>query len=220
MPVPDVGARSRRRRLPTLAARVATLALVMPAGALAARPPTTPPHAVNVQLLAINDFHGNLEPPGGSGGRSGRWPTTPHARPRDLPTACSRAASPTLPMTSRTSRPPIRTPLVVSAGDNIGATPLISAAFHDEPTIEALNLTRPRRLGRRQPRVRRGGRRAAAHAERRLPSDRRLPDRPRLRRRRLPVPGRERRLQGHRQDDPACLQRSRPWAASRSASSA
>jgi 5'-nucleotidase len=28
---------------------------------------------------------------------------------------------------------------VVSAGDNIGGTPLISAAFHDEPTIEALN---------------------------------------------------------------------------------
>ena len=29
--------------------------------------------------------------------------------------------------------------MVVSAGDNIGASPLISAAFHDEPTIEALN---------------------------------------------------------------------------------
>jgi 5'-nucleotidase len=30
--------------------------------------------------------------------------------------------------------------LFVSAGDLIGATPLISAAFHDEPTIEAFNL--------------------------------------------------------------------------------
>ena len=29
--------------------------------------------------------------------------------------------------------------LEISAGDNIGASPLISAAFHDEPTIEALN---------------------------------------------------------------------------------
>ena len=46
--------------------------------------------------------------------------------------------------------------LVVSAGDNIGGSPLISAAFHDEPTIEALNHARARRLGRRQPRVRRG----------------------------------------------------------------
>ena len=30
--------------------------------------------------------------------------------------------------------------LVVAAGDNVGGTPLISAAFHDEPTIEALNM--------------------------------------------------------------------------------
>ncbi|HRE91948.1 MAG TPA: bifunctional metallophosphatase/5'-nucleotidase, partial [Myxococcota bacterium] len=29
--------------------------------------------------------------------------------------------------------------LIVAAGDNVGATPLISAAFQDEPTIEALN---------------------------------------------------------------------------------
>ena len=30
--------------------------------------------------------------------------------------------------------------VVVSAGDNIGATPLLSSLFHDEPSIEALNL--------------------------------------------------------------------------------
>lgn len=29
---------------------------------------------------------------------------------------------------------------VISAGDNIGASPLISALFHDEPTIKALNM--------------------------------------------------------------------------------
>ena len=29
---------------------------------------------------------------------------------------------------------------MVSAGDLIGASPLISALFHDEPTIEAMNL--------------------------------------------------------------------------------
>ena len=28
----------------------------------------------------------------------------------------------------------------MSAGDLIGATPLVSAIFHDEPTIEAMNL--------------------------------------------------------------------------------
>ena len=71
MHVPNVGARSGRRRFLTLAVALVTLSLVMPAGALAAKPPITPPHAVNVQLLAINDFHGNLEPPSGSGGRVG-----------------------------------------------------------------------------------------------------------------------------------------------------
>jgi 5'-nucleotidase len=30
--------------------------------------------------------------------------------------------------------------VVVSAGDLIGASPLLSALFHDEPTIEAFNL--------------------------------------------------------------------------------
>ena len=29
--------------------------------------------------------------------------------------------------------------MTVAAGDLIGATPLLSAAFHDEPTIEAMN---------------------------------------------------------------------------------
>src|SRR4030095_5268634 len=30
--------------------------------------------------------------------------------------------------------------VVVSAGDLVGASPLISSLFHDEPTIEAMNL--------------------------------------------------------------------------------
>ncbi len=30
--------------------------------------------------------------------------------------------------------------MVVSAGDLIGASPLLSALFHDEPTIEAMNM--------------------------------------------------------------------------------
>ena len=34
----------------------------------------------------------------------------------------------------------VRNSIVVSAGDLIGASPLISALFHDEPTIDAMNL--------------------------------------------------------------------------------
>ena len=137
MHVPDIGARPGRRRLLTLAVVVVTLSLVVPAGALAKKPPTTPPHAVNVQLLAINDFHGSLEPPTGSGGRVGVALTDDAciaAPDCDLAGGVAFLADDIKDLEAANPNT-----LVVSAGDNIGATPLISAAFHDEPTIEALN---------------------------------------------------------------------------------
>jgi 5'-nucleotidase len=139
VPVSNVGTRSGRRRLLTLAVAVVTLSLVIPAATLAKKPPVTPPHAVNVQLLALNDFHGNLEPPTGSSGRVG-------SAANDA--ACTAAPDCDLAgglvyladdIKDLEATNPGNT-LVVAAGDNIGATPLISAAFHDEPTIEALNL--------------------------------------------------------------------------------
>lgn len=78
---------------------------------------------VTVRVLAINDFHGNLEPPSGSAGRLGQTPVGGLAY---LATHLSRLAQ---------EQP---NSIVVSAGDNIGATPLLSALFHDEPTIEGL----------------------------------------------------------------------------------
>jgi 5'-nucleotidase len=80
---------------------------------------------VNVQLLAINDFHGNLEPPSGS---SGLVNTTTAGGAEYLATHLKQdvAANPNS--------------LVVAAGDLIGASPLLSALFHDEPTIESMNL--------------------------------------------------------------------------------
>ena len=72
--------------------------------------------------------------------------------------------------------------ITVGAGDLIGASPLVSALFHDEPTIEALNAHRARRQRRRESRVRRGRAGAAPHAVRRLPPRRRVPGRRRLRR--------------------------------------
>jgi 5'-nucleotidase len=80
---------------------------------------------VNVQLLSINDFHGNLEPPTGSSGLIG---TTAAGGAEYLATHLKNdvAANPNS--------------LVVAAGDLIGASPLLSALFHDEPTIESLNL--------------------------------------------------------------------------------
>ncbi len=93
----------------------------LPAGA-------KPTGAVNVQILAINDFHGNLQPPAGSSGRIGPSGTPEYGGAAFLATHLHNLEA-TNPNT-----------VIVSAGDMIGASPLLSALFHDEPTIEAANL--------------------------------------------------------------------------------
>jgi 5'-nucleotidase len=75
---------------------------------------------VNLQILAINDFHGNIATTSGFSGGVGR---------ADFLAANIRAAEAEADNS-----------ITVSAGDLIGASPLISALFHDEPTIEAMNL--------------------------------------------------------------------------------
>jgi 5'-nucleotidase len=79
---------------------------------------------VEVQILALNDFHGNLLAPGGSGGRVG---ATLAGGAAYLATHIEN-----LEATNANT-------MVVSAGDLIGASPIQSALFHDEPTIEAMN---------------------------------------------------------------------------------
>jgi 5'-nucleotidase len=79
---------------------------------------------VEVQILALNDFHGNLLPPAGS---SGLVSGVPAGGAEYLATHVQN-----LEQTNANS-------IVVSAGDLIGASPLLSALFHDEPTIEAMN---------------------------------------------------------------------------------
>ena len=124
-------------------------------------------------------------------------------------------------------RRPRATRVTVAAGDMVGASPLLSAAFHDEPTVEAHEQARPRRHLRGQPRVRRGLQGAPAPPARRL--HRRRSDgaqQPELLRRRhlqgreVPVPRRQRPREGLRQDDPAALRDQERSTAPRSASSA
>ena len=98
--------------------------LAVPAGAQAQ------PRDVDVQLLGINDFHGNLEPPTGSSGR---------ILPAPGGTNVDAGGAAYLATHIRRLRAGNPNSLVVSAGDLIGASPLLSAAFHDEPTIEAMN---------------------------------------------------------------------------------
>jgi len=113
----------RRRVLAVAAAMALLLVMVGTASGGATAAPTSP--LVDVQLLAINDFHGNLDPPAGSSGRIG---SIDAGGVEYLATHIAQLEA-TNPNT-----------LVVSAGDLIGASPLLSALFHDEPTIEAMNL--------------------------------------------------------------------------------
>ncbi|RZU72183.1 5'-nucleotidase [Micromonospora kangleipakensis] len=87
------------------------------------------PKPVDVKLLAINDFHGNLEPPTGS---SGTIAGQPAGGAEYLATQLAKLRGTTEEEQERT--------ITVAAGDLIGASPLLSAAFHDEPTIEEMNL--------------------------------------------------------------------------------
>ena len=111
------------------AARI--LGLVLAALAIAAPSALAKPQDVNVQLLGINDFHGNLEPPTGSSGL-----ILPAPGGANVPAG----GASFLASHIRTLRAANPNSLVVSAGDLIGASPLLSAAFHDEPTIEAMNM--------------------------------------------------------------------------------
>jgi 5'-nucleotidase len=118
------------RRLCALAALFAgALALLAPS-AMAAEGPKNKDNDTYVQLLAINDLHGNLQPPTGSGGRISVGPgqTVDAGGVEYLATRIKQ-------LRERNSNT-----VFVGAGDQIGASPLISGLFHDEPTIESLNL--------------------------------------------------------------------------------
>src|SRR5215207_1240927 len=105
------------------------------AAALLALPATAAakPRDVDVQLLALNDFHGHLEP--NTPGTIKPFDTGSTADPTVRAGGAEFLASHirALELGNRDS-------LFVSAGDLIGASPLISALFHDEPTIEAMNM--------------------------------------------------------------------------------
>jgi 5'-nucleotidase len=122
-----MGVRSTRRTVLASLAAVSLLSFAVPYGAVAAPtelPPQAPAHGARdteVQILAINDFHGHLEP--GTNNTGG----VPSGGAEHLATHV-RELEATNPNT-----------VVVSAGDLIGASPLLSALFHDEPTIEAMN---------------------------------------------------------------------------------
>ncbi|MEE1791326.1 bifunctional metallophosphatase/5'-nucleotidase [Streptomyces sp. BE308] len=91
------------------------------------------PRTVDVQLLSFNDLHGNLEPPAGSAGTVSE--TQADGTVKSVPAGGVEYLATSL----RKAREGNRYSVTAAGGDMVGASPLLSGLFHDEPTIEALN---------------------------------------------------------------------------------
>ncbi|MFS8199195.1 bifunctional metallophosphatase/5'-nucleotidase [Streptomyces sp. CWNU-52B] len=87
----------------------------------------------DVQLLSFNDLHGNLEPPAGSSGRVTEIQEDGSTKTIDA------GGVEYLATHLRQAREGNKYSVTAAGGDMVGASPLISGLFHDEPTIEALN---------------------------------------------------------------------------------
>src|SRR5882672_10841098 len=88
---------------------------------------------VELRILAINDFHGYLQPPPG-----GIRITDRDDKTKKITVPAGGAEH--MATLVRQLREQTRNTVFVAAGDLIGASPFLSAMFHDEPTIESLSM--------------------------------------------------------------------------------
>ena len=91
------------------------------------------PAPVELRILAINDFHGNLKPPPG-----GIRIDDPNDKGKKIAVPAGGAEQ--MATLVKQLRDGHTNNVFVAAGDLIGASPFLSAMFHDEPTIESLSL--------------------------------------------------------------------------------
>src|SRR5215467_10845180 len=101
------------------------LTIVLPAPAQTAAP-------VELRILAINDFHGNLRPPTG-----GIRINDPEDKSKKVTVAAGGAEY--MATLVKQLREGHKNTIFVAAGDLIGASPFLSAMFHDEPSVESLS---------------------------------------------------------------------------------
>src|SRR5580692_9813083 len=109
------------------------LALALAALALLALPASAQsPAPVDLRILAINDFHGYLRASPGI-----RISDSTDKEKKVLVPAGGSEQMATLVKQLREGH---KNNIFVAAGDLIGASPFLSAMFHDEPTIESLDM--------------------------------------------------------------------------------
>ncbi|WP_455153284.1 bifunctional metallophosphatase/5'-nucleotidase [Bradyrhizobium cenepequi] len=88
---------------------------------------------VDLRILAINDFHGYLRPPAG-----GIRISDPDDKAKKIVVPAGGAEH--MATLVQQLREGHKNTIFVAAGDLIGASPFLSAMFHDEPTIELLSM--------------------------------------------------------------------------------
>ena len=115
-------ATSLAARLPRWPAAVACALLLQTASA----------QTVAVRIIAINDFHGHLE-------HANNTIRVPDPGDPSSTVALHSGGAPFLAARIAELRAEQPQHVVVSAGDLVGASPLISGLFHDEPTVEVMN---------------------------------------------------------------------------------
>jgi 5'-nucleotidase len=113
-------------QLRSIFAALALCALASPAAAQSSAP-------VEVRILAINDFHGNLKPPPGG-------IRIDDADDKGKKLVVGAGGAEQMATLVKQLRDGHSNNIFVAAGDLIGASPFLSAMFHDEPTVESLSL--------------------------------------------------------------------------------
>ena len=109
------------------ATALAVAGLAAPTSSVSAEPGRG--DVAKARFFSFNDFHGALDAPGGSG-----------AAVNGVPAGGAEYLATALKTLRADADAKGQKTLTVGAGDMVGATPLLSAAFHDEPSIETLNL--------------------------------------------------------------------------------
>ena len=117
----------RHPRCQILAAAMLAIALAPVPRAAAQTAP------VELRILAINDFHGYLEAP-----QAGLRIADPDDKTKKITVPAGGAEH--MATLVKQLRQDHRNNIFVAAGDLIGASPFLSAMFHDEPTIESLSM--------------------------------------------------------------------------------